>query len=168
MPSSLSLHRLPPIVTTSALALLIDCCSNISAQRIRHWRLSDPAKPTPYVFNYVLFFQFAFMVTLTAPLNYLWQNWLEKTFPGWKIVSSNGKRRGNDVEMADKDDELREGLLEGGLGDVEEERVRNWANIGKKWFTDCITFGALFNTTAFLVLMGLMKHKSFSQIGYEY
>lgn len=109
------------------------------------------------------------MVTLTAPLNYLWQNWLERTFPGWKVVPRSGKRRGEgeDVEMADRDEEIRDGLLEGGLAGVEEEevRVRNWGNIGKKWFTDCITFGALFNTTAFLVIMGFLKHKSSAQIG---
>ena len=79
----------------------------------------------------------------------------------------SGKRRGEgeDLEMADRDGEVREGLLEGGLGEEEEVRVRNWANIGKKWFTDCITFGALFNTTAFLVIMGVLKHKSSAQIG---
>lgn len=47
----------------------------------------------------------------------------------------------------------------------EEVRVRDWWNIFRKWFTDCITMGALLNTTMFLVLMGLMEGKSTAQIG---
>lgn len=34
-----------------------------------------------------------------------------------------------------------------------------------KWFVDCITAGAVMNTVAFLVLMGIMKGQPGSQIG---
>ena len=34
-----------------------------------------------------------------------------------------------------------------------------------KWFIDCITLGAIFNTVAFFILMGLLKRQSFAQIG---
>lgn len=34
-----------------------------------------------------------------------------------------------------------------------------------KWFIDCITMGAIMNTVAFLVLMGIMKGQSGAQIG---
>ena len=34
----------------------------------------------------------------------------------------------------------------------------------KKWFIDCITLGAVMNTVAFFVLMGLMKGKSVGEI----
>ena len=33
-----------------------------------------------------------------------------------------------------------------------------------KWFVDCITAGAIMNTIAFLVLMGIMKGQAGSQI----
>lgn len=33
----------------------------------------------------------------------------------------------------------------------------NWRNTFTKMFIDCITIGALLNTVAFLVLMGLLK-----------
>lgn len=34
-----------------------------------------------------------------------------------------------------------------------------------KWFPDCITLGALLNTTAFLVIMGVLKGHSWAKIG---
>lgn len=76
-----------------------------------------------------------------------------------------------EMELKKQREDLDRGLLDSmdgevGNGDGEEMvRVRNWFNIFRKWFTDCITFGALFNTTAFLLLMGIMKGKSVAQIG---
>lgn len=68
------------------------------------------------------------MVMLTAPINYHWQNWLERAFPGWKVVT---EPRGGDEEKG-------LGLKEDGEDKrvVEEVRVRNWWNIFRKWFTD--------------------------------
>ena len=125
------------------------------------------------MFDRVLFLQFAFMTVILAPLNFLWQNWLENTFPGWTVVrggksreTSSGRNGKNedDVEMG----EMRagdEGLLGGGNSEEEEVvKKRNWVNIGRKWFTDCITLGALFNTTGFIVIMGILKGKTVAQI----
>jgi hypothetical protein len=33
-----------------------------------------------------------------------------------------------------------------------------------KWFVDCITAGAIFNTIAFLIIMGIMKGQGLDQI----
>ncbi|KAI2488150.1 mpv17 pmp22 family protein [Pyrenophora tritici-repentis] len=77
---------LPPIAIACLSALAIDSCSNIIAQRLKAWNESKP-----FVFDRVLFIQFAIMVVLTAPVNYHWQNWLERAFPGWttqKIIRS--------------------------------------------------------------------------------
>lgn len=66
------------------------------------------------------------------------------------------------------DTEEKEMFLRDGEGRIQEEeqvRVRNWWNIFRKWFTDCITMGALLNTTLFLVVMGVLKGKSWPQIG---
>lgn len=73
------------------------------------------------------------------------------------------RRDTTSLDNEEKEVFLRE---DGGPKTLEEEvRVRNWWNIFKKWFTDCITMGALLNTTMFLVIMGFMKRKSWSRIG---
>ena len=75
----------------------------------------------------------------------------------------DGKNEG-DVEMGEMRGRAA-GLLND--GDDEEEEVikkRNWVNIARKWFTDCITLGALFNTTGFIVIMGILKGKSIALI----
>jgi len=105
------------------------------------------------------------MVIICAPLNYLWQAWLERTFPGWTVPSKASK--GTDLGLVSF--EQRRGrderLLEAGQGSSRDApKVRRWDNIAKKWFTDCIVLGALFNTLAFLILMGIMKGKSVSRI----
>lgn len=166
--------RLPPIATACLSALVIDSCSNIIAQRLKAWNESKP-----FVFDRVLFTQFAIMVVLTAPINYHWQNWLERAFPGWKTEKRT---------RAVGDGEEEKGIMlkeDGdGRGVVEEEvRVRNWWNIFRKWFTDvsgrkygsdsydqmltrsqCITMGALLNQSMFLILIGILKHKSAAMI----
>lgn len=43
-------------------------------------------------------------------------------------------------------------------------RRLNWRNTMTKWFIDCITLGALLNTLAFFILMGLLKNQPLSQI----
>ncbi|KAH7041220.1 uncharacterized protein B0I36DRAFT_282017 [Microdochium trichocladiopsis] len=42
----------------------------------------------------------------------------------------------------------------------------NWTNTLTKWFIDCITLGALFNTLAFFILTGLLKNQPLSQIAH--
>lgn len=44
------------------------------------------------------------------------------------------------------------------------KRKLNIKNTLVKWFIDCITMGALFNTLAFLILMGLLKSQTSAQI----
>ncbi|KAK3078563.1 hypothetical protein LTS18_007194 [Coniosporium uncinatum] len=152
-----------PILSSSLLAVIIDCCSNTIAQHLKAWK-----NGVPLVFDWTLFMHFALFACLTAPLNYLWQNWLERTFPGWKLERRAHNDQHVDLENLgaskegrDEEDRSRD------IGDANTFRVRDWKNIGKKWFTDCITLGALFNTVAFLVIMGVFKHKSFASIGLD-
>jgi len=151
--------KLPPIAVACLSALAIDSCSNVIAQRLKAWNESKP-----FVFDRVLFTQFAIMVVLTAPINYYWQNWLERAFPGWKTVKQ--------TRAVGEGEEEKGIMLRGdgeGKGIVEEEvRVRNWWNIFKKWFTDCITMGALLNQSMFLILIGLMKGKTVAMIGQDF
>ncbi|CAG5178572.1 uncharacterized protein ALTATR162_LOCUS8768 [Alternaria atra] len=151
--------KLPPIAVACLSALAIDSCSNVIAQRLKAWNESKP-----FVFDRVLFTQFAIMVVLTAPINYHWQNWLERAFPGWKTVRQ--------TRAVGEGEEEKGIMLRGdgeGKGIVEEEvRVRNWWNIFRKWFTDCITMGALLNQSMFLILIGLMKGKTVAMIGQDF
>jgi hypothetical protein len=147
--------KLPPIAVACLSALAIDSCSNVIAQRLKAWSESKP-----FVFDRVLFLQFAFMVVLTAPINFHWQCWLERTFPGWKTVKQERLPGASEEEkgMILKEDGEDKKMVE------EEVRVRDWWNIFRKWFTDCITMGALLNQSMFLILMGLMKHKTIALI----
>jgi hypothetical protein len=165
--------KLPPIAIACLSALAIDSCSNVIAQRLKAWNESKP-----FIFDRVLFTQFAIMVVLTAPINYHWQNWLERAFPGWKTEKQTRV-------VGDGDGEEEKGIMlreDGGRTVIEEEvRVRNWWNIFRKWFTDvsrgnivgrerstddmqCITMGALLNQSMFLILIGLMKGKTVALI----
>ncbi|KAF2821358.1 hypothetical protein CC86DRAFT_103070 [Ophiobolus disseminans] len=151
--------KLPPIAVACLSALAIDSCSNVIAQRLKAWSESKP-----FVFDYVLFFQFAFMVVLTAPINFHWQCWLERTFPGWKTVKQNRVPAAGEEEKGVmlKDDGDDKKMVE------EDVRVRDWWNIFRKWFTDCITMGALLNQSMFLILMGFLKHKTVAMIAQDF
>ena len=65
-----------------------------------------------------------------------------------------------DVEKAfvDEKRDLSDGDTDvGATSSSEPIRKINWRNTFAKMFIDCITLGALVNTTLFLILMGIMK-----------
>ncbi|CAI6334377.1 unnamed protein product [Periconia digitata] len=145
---------LSPIVSSCLLSLGIGCASNIIAQRLKAYNAG-----IPFVFDDGLFFRFAVLSVITTPVNYYWQMWLEKTFPGWKTAPRQpGAASESDAEkgLSFKDDDKKD--------DSKTVKVRDWWNIFKKWFADCITLGALLNTAMFLILMGFMEGKSQAQI----
>lgn len=129
---------MPPIVSSCLLSLAIGSVSNVIAQKMKAY-----SEGVPFVFDQKLFIKFAVVAVITTPVNYYWQNWLERTFPGWKMVKKTREASNDDEEKAVflKDDG------ENKRADQEEVRVRDWWNIFRKWFTDCITMGALLNTT---------------------
>lgn len=94
---------------------------------------------------------------MTAPPNYQWQLVLEKWFPAYARASpaSDNPKDGRDLEK-------------GGARQVEDAGGKPKLNIRNtltKWFVDCMTVGALVNTVAFLVLVGIMKGHGMGQIG---
>jgi hypothetical protein len=94
------------------------------------------------------------LALLTTPPNYLWQQFLERTFPAYE------RPGGHDVE---KDPHA----LEVGVSSAEAGKFKRKLNIQNtlsKWFVDCITLGALVNTAMFLFLMGVMKGQTLAQV----
>ncbi|KAF2634097.1 hypothetical protein P280DRAFT_335559 [Massarina eburnea CBS 473.64] len=146
---------LPPIVSSCLLSLAIGCASNLIAQQLKAHNTGEP-----FAFDETLFLHFAILSVITTPVNYYWQNWLERTFPGWKPGKITHTAALSDAEKGtpSREDGENKRALE------KDARVRDWWNIFRKWFCDCITFGALLNTTMFLVLMGVMEGKKWEQI----
>lgn len=101
---------------------------------------------------------------MTTPPNYQWQQFLERTFPAYPPIEDERRK---DVELKD----MEEGS--GAAGQHRSEASSHQAraqprfslrNTMTKWFVDCITMGALLNTVAFFVLMGILKGQDFSKI----
>lgn len=61
-------------------------------------------------------------------------------------------------------DEKRRDSNEEPLVAISEKRKINWLNTFMKMFIDCITLGALVNTVAFLVIMGLLKGQNWARV----
>lgn len=94
---------------------------------------------------------------LTCPPNYQWQVLLEKWFPAYARTSpaAENPKDGRDVEKG----------VAGQAENAGSKPKLNFRNTLIKWFLDCMTVGALVNTVAFLVLMGLMKGQDMGMIG---
>ena len=73
----------------------------------------------------------------------------------------------DDIEMKAG---ARDGIIEGDPGASQQpsstgQGTFSMRNTLTKWFVDCITAGAIMNTIAFLVIMGIMKGQGADQIG---
>lgn len=104
------------------------------------------------------FLRFVIFTLLTAPPNYLWQCALERVFPGRKPIDSKAS------SLPQYEFHEHTSLVEEEERDVGVETKLDWKNTMIKWFVDCMTLGALLNTSAFLIIMGLLKNRSLSDI----
>lgn len=103
--------------------------------------------------------RFLLLTIITAPPNFHWQAWLERTFPSRTAAEDSARDSISRAEQGSV------GEKHSGLASVRAERKRlSWRNTFLKWFIDCITMGALMNTVAFLVLMGFMKGKTLEEV----
>lgn len=147
-----------PIVTATLQAAGLSLCSNILAQVIEA-RQED----RPFAIDFLQILRFVTLTFITAPPNYMWQGLLERTFPAYLSPQQveDRKKEDDDIELKG----AGEGLIEGDMGTQNEGRGRfSLRNTLTKWFVDCITMGAIMNTIAFLVLMGIMKRQGAAQI----
>lgn len=145
------MRPLSPIVRATYQAAILSGISNILAQFFQARRNNRPLTVEP-----LELLRFILVTLITCPPNFHWQQFLERTFPAYiepqrgnEIPLTEEKRR--DSNVGDHDSKEMSG------SGVEVKRKLNWRNTFTKMFIDCITIGALVNTVAFLVLMGIMK-----------
>lgn len=115
------------------------------------------------------------MNIIVCPPNYLWQAWLERTFPGWKPTSQfNTADSPTSIHLNHRSPDSEEPTSAAGLLDPDiekdvsrtggERKVLDWPNTFLKWFIDCMTVGALWNTVLFFVVMGILKGQGMGEI----
>jgi hypothetical protein len=129
-----------------------------------------------FEFDIARWFRFLVLDLITAPINYKWQEFLETTFPRHEQTTKQGYNaiplEERDVEKNTSNGQSQANTSDDGQGSssrpmkIRRKRKaskpplppkKNWKNIWIKWFIDCITIGAIFNTVAFLVVMGFLK-----------
>ncbi|KAM0211280.1 hypothetical protein ACHAQD_010338 [Fusarium lateritium] len=151
-----------PIVTATVQAAALSTASNLFAQMIEARQQNRPAS-----LDVVQLLRFVTLTLMTAPPNYHWQAFLERQFPAYPAGQGPQLGRLADLEMQPGDDapELKEGFEER-MAQITKDRESKFStrNTLTKWFVDCITAGAIMNTVAFLVIMGLLKGQGGSQI----
>lgn len=139
-----------PLVSATLQATSLSTVSNLIAQAIEAHKNNRGVIES---FNAPELMRFVALTLITAPPNYKWQQFLERTFPAFQ---PSGVRQEKDVERAV---EKRE--------DDHEKHPKpklNIRNTVSKWFIDCITVGAILNTIAFFILMGVLKGQDTTQI----
>lgn len=151
------------MIRATLAATALAATSNVLAQFLEAYRDQEP-----FAFDLAKFLRFVILSLITAPPNYMWQQLLERTFPAYERKAQAPASVAHDPEkqemsLADRDD----GSVGTGGGDVEQKPKLNLRNTMTKWFVDCITLGAIFNTVAFFILMGFLKRQSLDQIGHN-
>ncbi|OCL12349.1 hypothetical protein AOQ84DRAFT_386190 [Glonium stellatum] len=118
--------------TTQAAAL--SAISNIFAQIIAAYR-----NDKPFQLDHIQMLKFAFCTVLNTPLNCLWQQYLEETFPSQKPAPASSKKP------------------------VEAQRSLDASNVFKKLLLDQ-TLGAAVNTVLYITVMAGMNGASANEI----
>ncbi|UPK93718.1 hypothetical protein LCI18_004653 [Fusarium solani-melongenae] len=149
-----------PIVAATLQAAALSSASNVLAQLIEARQQNRPV-----TLDLLPLLRFVTLTLITAPPNYHWQQFLERTFPAYP--SGRPQERIGDIEMTPAEDapELKEGYEER-MAEVNRDREPKFSmkNTLTKWFVDCISAGAILNTVAFLIIMGVLKGQASSQI----
>ncbi|RDL33200.1 uncharacterized protein BP5553_08639 [Venustampulla echinocandica] len=127
-----------PILDTTLQAALMSAASNVVAQSLAIYQHKDFSAIDSAAFVY-----FTVFALLSTPPNFLWQEWLENSFPAIKK-----KNVGN----------LDKGLVPSQKGD----RL-SVSNTAIKFLLDQ-SLGAGVNTMLFIVVMGMFKGLEWAQI----
>ncbi|KAK9439658.1 Mpv17/PMP22 [Metarhizium brunneum] len=135
---------LSPIAVATLQATGLSTASNMCAQFLDHYQQQRPFSLDP-----LQLLRFLLLTLLTTPPNYHWQQFLERRFPAHIPT-----RRPYEAI------ELQQIVEEGGERQAQPPEAFSYRNTLTKWFIDCITVGAVLNTVAFLVIMGVLKARS--------
>ncbi|KAK4073169.1 uncharacterized protein Triagg1_5449 [Trichoderma aggressivum f. europaeum] len=150
-----------PILTATLQAAALSTASNLCAQFIEtYWN------NTAFHLDHFQLFRFIVLSLITAPPNYLWQQFLEKSFPAYPPMQKS-RDGGKDIELKAMEEAAAGASIGGGSQSHSEAATQSKFSIRNtltKWFIDCITAGAIMNTVAFLVIMGVLKGQPMSQI----
>ncbi|KAL7893381.1 hypothetical protein HDV63DRAFT_408659 [Trichoderma sp. SZMC 28014] len=146
-----------PMMTATLQAAFLSTVSNFCAQFIEaYWNNRN------FYLDFIQLARFIAYTLITAPPNYIWQQFLEKALPAYPPMHRQHNH-------GDKDIELR--AMEESIGERAEPQNESSAqskfsirNTLAKWFIDCITAGAIMNTVAFLAVMGILKGQPAIQI----
>ncbi|KAK4061796.1 hypothetical protein Trihar35433_9396 [Trichoderma harzianum] len=140
-----------PILTATLQAAALSTASNLCAQFIEtYWN------ETAFHLDHIQLFRFIVLSLITAPPNYLWQQFLEKSFPAYPPIQKL-RDGGKDIELKAMEEAAAGASIGGGSQSQSEAATHpkfSIRNTLTKWFIDCITAGAIMNTVAFLVIMG--------------
>ncbi|KAL5093889.1 hypothetical protein Trisim1_009365 [Trichoderma cf. simile WF8] len=151
-----------PILTATLQAAALSTASNLCAQFIEtYWN-----KQTALHLDHIQLFRFIVLSLITAPPNYLWQQFLEKSFPAYPSTQK-ARDVGKDIELKAMEEAAAGASIgEGSQSQSESSTQPRFSirNTLTKWFIDCITAGAIMNTVAFLVIMGVLKGQPMVQI----
>ncbi|KAL9092831.1 MAG: hypothetical protein Q9165_004249 [Trypethelium subeluteriae] len=85
---------IPPIVNATLQAVVFSATSNIIAQALTAYQ-----KDKPFALDTVALTQFVLFSILSTPPNFLWQEWLEDTFPGHTASAPSTKPKQEPKEM---------------------------------------------------------------------
>lgn len=122
----------------------------------------------PFTLDFFQLLRFVCLNLMTAPPNYHWQQFLERSFPAYiDPRPASADASGHELKPTNPDGGPSPAALEAGAGASVPEPKFSLRNTLTKWFVDCITLGAIMNTMAFLVIMGAMKGQGLGQIYYN-
>ena len=138
------------MIKATIAATALSSASNILAQILETYQ-----DQKPLVFDVVKFIRFILVTLIDAPANYKWQQFLESRFPGHERSPQQP------LHMFDVEKQRHSSI--GRDGEDDQKPKLNMRNTIIKTLMDC-TLGAIFNTVAFFVIMGVLKQQSIDLI----
>ena len=129
-----------------------------------------------FTFDPLQLLRFITLHFITTPPNYKWQEFLERSLPGYATPT---KGRYTSIPLEERDVEKDRDSNAGDLNDDDDDGAQevpsqrktksklNIKNTALKWFIDCITLGAIMNTAAFLIIMGFLKGQTATEVGHN-
>jgi hypothetical protein len=136
--------------------------SNFLAQFIQAYQ-----EQRGFTLDLIQLLRFVALSFMTAPPNFVWQQFLERKFPAYPSTRQPDHRehhRRGDVELKAMEEASAPVPAPLPIRPGGAQPAFSYRNTMTKWFIDCITMGALLNTIAFFILMGIMKGQGPSHI----